>query len=74
MSKTNHLTLLFMGRSQARALDIWREAASLVGLRWRAFLEADPANRPWAFASYVAALDDEEAAAAEMATLSDIAA
>jgi uncharacterized damage-inducible protein DinB len=74
MSKTNHLTLLFVGRSQARALDTWREAARLVSQRWRAFLDAEPANRPWAFASYNAALDDEEAAAAEMATLSDIAA
>jgi hypothetical protein len=30
--------------------------------------EAEPANRPFAFASYGVALDAEEAAAAEMAT------
>ena len=59
---------------RAEALETWREAASLVRLRWRAFLEARPASRSQAFASYVAALDAEEAAAADMAVLSDIAA
>jgi hypothetical protein len=70
---TLHLSRsLLASRSRARALESWREAASLVGVRWRAFLEADPASRPWAFASYTAALDAEEAAAAVMAGLPDI--
>jgi hypothetical protein len=63
-------TPLFAGRSQARALEAWRGAASLVAARWQVFLEADPQTRVWAFASYVAALDREEAAAADMAALS----
>ena len=70
MSPTAHSTPLFAGRGQARALESWRDAASLVANRWRVFLEAEPESRAWAFASYVAALDAEEAAAAEMAALS----
>ena len=61
------VTPLFPARGRARALDTWREAARLVGIRWRGFLEADPASRSWAFAAYVAALDAEEAAASEVA-------
>jgi hypothetical protein len=57
-------------RSGDQALESWREAASLVRIRWRVFLEADSTSRSWAFASYVAALDAEEAAAAEIAALS----
>ncbi|HEY2436903.1 MAG TPA: hypothetical protein VGH93_06955, partial [Solirubrobacteraceae bacterium] len=52
------------------ALDRWRAAARLVATRWHALFEAEPESRSWAFASYVAALDDEEAAAAEIAALS----
>ncbi|HXO10467.1 MAG TPA: hypothetical protein VN880_20655 [Solirubrobacteraceae bacterium] len=63
-------TALFAGRSQARALETWREAASLVATRWLVFLEAEPESRTWAFASYVAALDAEAAAAADMAAAS----
>jgi hypothetical protein len=74
MFNAGHVTALFAARSQARALDTWREAARLVELRWRVFLEAEPANRPWEFDSYTAALDAEEAAAVEMAMVSDIAA
>jgi hypothetical protein len=55
--------------AQARALAEWREAASVVRARWQTFIEADAASRPWAFAVYVAALDGEEAAAAEVAAL-----
>ena len=73
MFKTSHVTPEFVP-SNARALETWRDAARLVGLRWRTFLEAEPANRPFAFASYTAALDAEEAAAAEIAMLSRIAA
>jgi hypothetical protein len=59
-------------RDQAltHALNTWREAASVVAARWQVFLEACSENRAWAFASYVAALDAEEAAAAELAELS----
>jgi hypothetical protein len=63
-------TTLFSGRSHAHAHDAWRDAASLVATRWQTFLEAEPESRAWAFASYVAALDAEEAAAADMAVLS----
>jgi hypothetical protein len=63
-------TPLFNGRSQSRAHEIWRDAASLVATRWEVFLESEPETRAWAFASYVAALDAEEAAAADMAALS----
>jgi hypothetical protein len=55
---------------QARALDSWREAASLVSDRWAAFVAAESVTRQWAFASYVAALDAEEAAAAQLEALS----
>jgi hypothetical protein len=61
---------LLAGRSRTRAAETWREAASLVATRWRLFLDAEPKSRAFAFASYVAALDAEEAAAAEMAALS----
>ena len=67
-------TPLFAGRSRARALETWRDAADLVAIRWRVFLEREPVSRTWAFASYVAALDAEEAAAADMAAVSSSAA
>ena len=69
MFNISHITPL-SERGRGRALDSWREAASLVGIRWRVFLEADRASRPWAFASYLAALDAEEAAASAVAALS----
>jgi hypothetical protein len=53
--------------SQARALEAWRDAARLVSDRWAVFVEAEPLTRQWAFASYVTALDAEEAAAAALA-------
>jgi hypothetical protein len=55
--------------SRARALEAWRDAANLVSTRWEVFREADAEFRSWAYASYIAALDAEEAAAAEMAGL-----
>jgi hypothetical protein len=70
MFPTANSTPLFAGRGRARALATWREAASLVATRWQNFLDAEPESRAFAFASYVAALDGEEAAAAEMAALS----
>jgi hypothetical protein len=56
-------------RGRARSLDTWRDAAELASTRWEVFLEAGPETRAWAFASYVAALDGEQAAALEMAEL-----
>jgi hypothetical protein len=69
MKTTSPITSLFAGRSRDDALEAWREAADLVGVRWHGFLEAESESRQWAFALYVAALDDEEAAAAELAAL-----
>jgi hypothetical protein len=61
---------VFAEVERARALDTWREAASVVSIRWQVFLEAEPQSRAWAYASYAAALDAEEAAAADLAGLS----
>lgn len=74
MFPTTHSTRLFAGRSRARALETWREAARLVATRWQNVLDAERESRGFAFASYVAALDAEEAAAADMAALSSVAA
>ena len=66
---------MFMTRSQQQsrlrreALETWRAAASLVVCRWDRFLHAEPEMRVFAFASYVAALDCEEAAAADLEAL-----
>jgi hypothetical protein len=54
---------------RAEALEVWREAEQLVSTRWDAFLMAEPESRSFAFASYVAALDAEEAAATGLASL-----
>jgi hypothetical protein len=59
----------FMAPGAAHRSEIWREAAELVTVRWQVFLEADGESRSWAFASYVAALDAEEAAAGDLAAL-----
>jgi hypothetical protein len=69
MFSTDHVAQVLAARGRAQALDAWREAANLVSTRWQLFLEAESEGRQWAFASYVAALDAEEVAAAEMATL-----
>jgi hypothetical protein len=53
---------------RAQALEVWRHAEYIVSERWDAFLTAEPEVRRWAFASYVAALDAEEAAANELAS------
>jgi hypothetical protein len=74
MFDTTHTTRELVASSRAEALGTWRDAADLVRLFWRAFLEAGPANRSSTFAAYVAALDAEEAAAIEMTLLSDLAA
>ena len=54
---------------RAQALEVWRDAEQLVSTRWDTFLKAGPVARRFSFASYVAALDAEEAAAAELASL-----
>jgi hypothetical protein len=76
MFTTTPITSPFAGRSHAQALEAWRAAADLVGVRWREFRAAGSESRSWAFAVYVAALDAEEAAAAELAALAltDVAA
>jgi hypothetical protein len=74
MFKTSHVATMLAARSRDQALETWRDAAGLARLRWWAFLDADGADRSRAFAAYVAALDAEEAAAAEIALLSDVAA
>jgi uncharacterized damage-inducible protein DinB len=53
---------------RAQALEAWRDAERLVSTRWDAFLTAEPEARRFVFASYVAALDAEEAAATELAS------
>ena len=66
---------MLMARSQQQsrvrreALETWRAAACLVVTRWDRFLHAEPEMRVFAFASYVAALDCEEAAAADLEAL-----
>jgi hypothetical protein len=65
-----HSIALFADKRRTGALERWRDTASVVATRWQVFLEAEPGGRTWAFACYVAALDAEEAAAAELAALS----
>jgi hypothetical protein len=69
MFSTDQMTHVLAARERARAHEAWREAADLVSTRWQRFLEAESEARRWAFASYVAALDAEAVAAAEMAAL-----
>jgi hypothetical protein len=56
-------------RASREAAQVWRAAAQLVWVRWQTFLDAGTETRRLKFASYVAALDAEEAAAADMAAL-----
>jgi hypothetical protein len=58
-----------IGGELARAQARWHEAARVVAMRWAVFLHSDGDSRRFAFASYVAALDAEEAAAADLAGL-----
>jgi hypothetical protein len=65
---------MFMTRSQQsrirlEALETWRAAAHVVSTRWKRFLDAEPEMRVFAYASYLAALDSEEAAAAYLQVL-----
>jgi hypothetical protein len=65
-----HSSVWTADNRRIEVLETWRDTAYVVGARWRAYLEAGPGGRTWAFAAYVAALDAEEAAAAELAVLS----
>lgn len=56
-------------RGLARVRERWRDAANVVTARWEVFLHAEAEDRGVAFASYLAALDAEEAAATEQAVL-----
>ncbi len=57
-------------RKYREALEGWRSAAQIAHDRWTQFTVAERAARPFMYAAYVAALDREEAAAAELALLS----
>jgi hypothetical protein len=57
----------YKAQLQARARETWRDAESLVQLRWDDFLAADRASRSGAYAAFRAALDAEAAAAAGLA-------
>ena len=57
-------------RRYREALEGWRSAAEMARDRWTQFTVAERAARPFMFAAYLAALDREEAAAAELALLS----
>jgi hypothetical protein len=70
MFPTARTTPLFVTRGRAEAVEAWRAAALRVATRWQVFLEAEPEGRAWAFASYLAALDAEEAAASDLAVQS----
>jgi len=67
MFSRDRVSSVFADGGPPGALEEWRETARLVSDRWALFLEAGAQERAWAFASYVAALDAEEAAAAEVA-------
>lgn len=69
MFSTDHVTQVLAARGRAEALDAWREAANLVSTRWQLFRGAGSDGRQRAFAEYIAALDAEQAAAADMAAL-----
>jgi hypothetical protein len=47
----------------------WRDAAKVAAARWEVFLDAEAEVRHFAFTSYVAVLDAEEAAATELAEI-----
>ena len=57
-------------RRYREALEGWRSAAEMARDRWTQFTVAERAARPFMFAAYLAALDREEAAAAQLALLS----
>jgi hypothetical protein len=62
-------TLLLKARRLSEARNRWRRAARVAAMRWDLFVGAQSGGRALAFAAYLAALDGEEAAAAELASL-----
>jgi hypothetical protein len=60
---------IYRTRQLIRTTELWRDSARLVSTRWDVFLQCEPQTRGVAFASYLAALDAEEAAAADIARL-----
>jgi hypothetical protein len=60
---------IYRTRQLRRAQELWRDAAHLVSTRWDVFLRAETQTRAFAFASYLTALEAEEAAAANVARL-----
>ena len=70
MFATSHRSTRFAGRDRARALEAWRVASTLVDVRWHAYRAADPPARRAAYSAFVASLDIEEAAAAELTVAS----
>jgi hypothetical protein len=69
MLPTAHRNARVAARDHAQGVEAWRDAAGAVSICWRLFVEAEHGRRASAFASYVAALDAEEAAATELAAL-----
>ena len=55
------LTTLPQTPASREACEAWRAAAHVVSVRWQVFLDAGSETRRLAFASYLAALDAEEA-------------
>jgi hypothetical protein len=51
-------------RGVTRARERWRDAANDIAARWEIFLHAEAEVRGFAFATYLAALDAQEAAGA----------
>jgi hypothetical protein len=60
---------IYRASNLALARERWRDAERVVTLRWEGFIRSERESRTLAFASYVAALDAEAAAAAEMSRL-----
>jgi hypothetical protein len=69
MKRIRNGTSRSTGRRLMKAHAQWRAAAQLVALRWELVLQSGREARGPAFASYLAALDAEEAAATAMAGL-----
>lgn len=66
----NPATLPFRRDPRIEALDVWRAAERLVAARWDQYTTAERSQAPAAYSAYLAALDGEEAAAAEVQQLS----
>ena len=60
---------LYRRAQLASAKAKWRETATIVSMRWDAFLQAEAQAREFSLKSYFAALDAEETAAAELERL-----